>query len=160
MATHSSILAWKIPWTDDPGGLRTVHGVAKSWTRLSNWAHTQTHTHNSCLPIFFSPSSSLSGTVLFLYLRPLSFHSWPENLILSAQPFFLFSAAPLYLTLKCINLGVVVVFSLCKLNMEKTKIEELINPCKKNMSGWDNEVPLKGQAQCWFLASWPKIILC
>ena len=36
MATHSSILAWKIPWTDDPGGLRTVHGVAKSWTRLSD----------------------------------------------------------------------------------------------------------------------------
>ena len=21
MATHSSILAWKIPWTEDPGGL-------------------------------------------------------------------------------------------------------------------------------------------
>ena len=28
--THSSILAWRIPWT-------TVHGVAKSWTRLSNF---------------------------------------------------------------------------------------------------------------------------
>ena len=31
MATHSSILAWKIPWTEDPGHA-TVHGVAKSWT--------------------------------------------------------------------------------------------------------------------------------
>ena len=29
MATHSSILAWKIPWTEEPGGL-TVHGIAKS----------------------------------------------------------------------------------------------------------------------------------
>ena len=28
MATHSSILAWRIPWT--------VHGVAKSQTQLSN----------------------------------------------------------------------------------------------------------------------------
>ena len=28
MATHSSILAWKIPWTGEPGGV-TVHGVAK-----------------------------------------------------------------------------------------------------------------------------------
>ena len=28
MATHSSILAWKIPWTEEPGGL--VHGVSKS----------------------------------------------------------------------------------------------------------------------------------
>ena len=34
MATHSSILAWKILWTEDPGKLYTVHGVAKSWTRL------------------------------------------------------------------------------------------------------------------------------
>ena len=31
MATHSSILAWRIPWTEEPGGL-TVHGVAKSYT--------------------------------------------------------------------------------------------------------------------------------
>ena len=23
MATHSSILAWKIPWTEEPGGLHT-----------------------------------------------------------------------------------------------------------------------------------------
>ena len=29
MATHSSILAWKIPWTEEPGG-STVHGIAKS----------------------------------------------------------------------------------------------------------------------------------
>ena len=27
--THSSILIWKIPWTEEPGGL-TVHGVTKS----------------------------------------------------------------------------------------------------------------------------------
>ena len=29
MANHSSILAWEIPWTEDPGGLQTVHRVAK-----------------------------------------------------------------------------------------------------------------------------------
>ena len=34
MATHSSILAWRIPWIEKPGGL--VHGVAKNWTRLSD----------------------------------------------------------------------------------------------------------------------------
>ena len=32
MATHSSILAWKIPWTQEWGG----HGVAKGWTQLSD----------------------------------------------------------------------------------------------------------------------------
>ena len=33
MATHSSILAWRIPWTEEPGRL---HGVAKSWTQLKS----------------------------------------------------------------------------------------------------------------------------
>ena len=33
-ATHSSILAWEIPWTEEPGGLQSE--VAESWTRLSN----------------------------------------------------------------------------------------------------------------------------
>ena len=32
-APHSCILAWRIPWTEEPGGA-TVHGVAKNWTRL------------------------------------------------------------------------------------------------------------------------------
>ena len=35
MATHSTILAWRIPWTEEPGGLM-VHGVTKSQTQLSN----------------------------------------------------------------------------------------------------------------------------
>ena len=29
MATHSSILAWRIPWTEEPNGLYIVHGVAE-----------------------------------------------------------------------------------------------------------------------------------
>ena len=36
MATHSSILAWRIPWTEKTGGLHTIRGVAKSWTRRSD----------------------------------------------------------------------------------------------------------------------------
>ena len=36
MATHSSVLAWEIPWTEEPGGA-TVQGVAKSQTPLSVW---------------------------------------------------------------------------------------------------------------------------
>ena len=34
MATPSNILAWRIPWTGEPGRLWLVHRVAKSWTRL------------------------------------------------------------------------------------------------------------------------------
>ena len=32
MAAYSSILAWVIPWTEEPGELHTVHGVTKSQT--------------------------------------------------------------------------------------------------------------------------------
>ena len=35
MATHSSTLAWRIPWTEDLVG--SSPWVAKSWTRLSNF---------------------------------------------------------------------------------------------------------------------------
>jgi len=35
MDTHSSILAWRIPWTEEPGRLQSI-GVPKSWTRLSD----------------------------------------------------------------------------------------------------------------------------
>ena len=46
MVTHSSILAWRVPWTEEPGGLHTVHGVTKSWTQLNQFSvHTHTHTH-------------------------------------------------------------------------------------------------------------------
>ena len=37
MVTHSSILAWRIPWTEEPGGLQSVHGVTNSQTRLSDF---------------------------------------------------------------------------------------------------------------------------
>ena len=33
MATHSSIIAWKIPWTEKPGGIQS-RGSQKSWTGL------------------------------------------------------------------------------------------------------------------------------
>ena len=36
MATHSSTLAWKIPWMEEPGRLQSM-GVSKSWTQLSNF---------------------------------------------------------------------------------------------------------------------------
>ena len=35
MATHSSILAWEIQWTEEPGGLQST-GSQKNQTQLSN----------------------------------------------------------------------------------------------------------------------------
>ena len=50
MTTHSSIFAWKIPWTEEPGGLMGYsHAVAESdWTE-NVCMHTCTHTHTSWL---------------------------------------------------------------------------------------------------------------
>ena len=39
MATHSSILAWEMPWTEEPGRLQSMR--PQSWTWLST--HTQRH---------------------------------------------------------------------------------------------------------------------
>ena len=39
MAPHSSTLAWKIPWKEEPGRLQSM-ASAKSWTRLSDFTFT------------------------------------------------------------------------------------------------------------------------
>ena len=56
IATHSSILAWRIPWTEEPGGLQSMSltqlscvkqldTVGHNWTQLDTTEHTCTHTH-------------------------------------------------------------------------------------------------------------------
>ena len=41
MATHSNILTWRIPWTEEPWWA-AVHGVAKCQARLSDYVHAHT----------------------------------------------------------------------------------------------------------------------
>ena len=41
MATHSSILTWRIPWTEEPGGLQFL-GSRRNWARLK-WLSTHVH---------------------------------------------------------------------------------------------------------------------
>ena len=58
-ATHSSILAWRIPWT--------VHGVAKSWTWLSNF-----HFHfslSTCVPLLLLPGSIVNALHILTHFR-------------------------------------------------------------------------------------------
>ena len=46
MATHSSILAWKIPWAEEPGGLQSTgsqrvgHDLATKQTQVAQWQRT------------------------------------------------------------------------------------------------------------------------
>ena len=47
IATCSSILAWKIPWTEEPGGLQHMGSqrVGHDWVRVHTHTHSHTHTH-------------------------------------------------------------------------------------------------------------------
>ena len=86
MATHSSILVWRIPWTI------LFHGIAKRWTQLSDFHfssnnyyhfanlvacrfssanhphHTHTHTHTHIV------GPSVGQVVLKTILVTMSFH--------------------------------------------------------------------------------------
>ena len=56
MATHSSILAWEMPWTVEPGGA-TVHGVTKesdvtaTKQQLNEYIYVYRNTPNMCMNI-------------------------------------------------------------------------------------------------------------
>ena len=61
MATHSSTLASKIPWMEEPG----VHGVAKSQTRLSNFTFTfTTHIRASLIAQLVKNPPSMPETLV------------------------------------------------------------------------------------------------
>ena len=46
MATHSSVLAWRIPWTEESGRLQSMGLQESDMTeQLSTHANTYTHTH-------------------------------------------------------------------------------------------------------------------
>ena len=57
MATHSSILAWRIPWTEGPDGLRPV-GLQELDTTEQ---HTHTHTHTHTFHPHTAESTLFSG---------------------------------------------------------------------------------------------------
>ena len=56
VAAHSSILAWRIPWTEEPGGLqftglqRVGRDQAAERARAHTHTHTLTHTHDTFVP--------------------------------------------------------------------------------------------------------------
>ena len=37
MATHSSILAWRIPWTEEPGGLQSMESARGAFQVTTAW---------------------------------------------------------------------------------------------------------------------------
>ena len=71
MATHSSTLAWKIPWTAEPGRLQSMGLLSR--TRLSDFTFTlhfhalekEMVTHSVCLPEESQGQGSLMGCGLW-----------------------------------------------------------------------------------------------
>ena len=54
VGTHSSILAWRISWTEEPGGLQSMGH--------SELTHTHTHTRSSSALLYISLPFSLDGS--------------------------------------------------------------------------------------------------
>ena len=45
MATHSSILTWKTPWTEEPGDLQSIAWQRVGHDRATSLSYTYTHIH-------------------------------------------------------------------------------------------------------------------
>ena len=69
MATHSSILAWKIPWTEKPGGLQSMglqrvgHNLVteRACTRVSSISFPKGNTNSLTLSFRAEPLSGWAG---------------------------------------------------------------------------------------------------
>ena len=63
MTTHSSILAWKIPWTEELDRLQSM-GLKKSQTQSTEWLSM--HAHTPCLPMTGHSSACLFHRIYVL----------------------------------------------------------------------------------------------
>ena len=50
MATHASILAWRIPWTEEPGGLQSMESQRVRHDSETEHAHTHRKTFSDDFP--------------------------------------------------------------------------------------------------------------
>ena len=78
MATHSSVLAWVISWTEEPGGRQST-GPQRVWQdSLHTCVHTHTHTHTreNVKYNFLLKSCWLRG-LFFLSTCPSKFSNFP-----------------------------------------------------------------------------------
>ena len=61
MATHSNTLAWKIPWTKEPGGLQSM-GSRKSGLTPTVPPHSRRRTHATKFGIDLRTDMKINGT--------------------------------------------------------------------------------------------------
>ena len=64
MSTHSSILSWEIPWTEEPGRLQSPWGCEESDT--TEWAHIYKESMLQCAFQFFDTLSQVGKKSFWL----------------------------------------------------------------------------------------------
>ena len=70
MATHCSILAWRVPWTEEPAGLQTMGWQSR--TRLSDWSDLISSSRKGS--IFSSSHIPFVSTFQFSCLSQINHH--------------------------------------------------------------------------------------
>ena len=120
MATHSSVLAWRIPGTGEPGGLPSMgsHRVGHNWSDLAAAAAAETRWTPQPSEWWKGLSKSLSHQefgkerLTHSYSYSSHKHRWPQNVIYVSKLYFFFlyvqlnnsHSAFLVITVeKCIN---------------------------------------------------------
>ena len=91
MATHSSVLAWRIPGTGEPGGLPSMgsHRVEHHWSDLAAAASHLPAFVSACF--IFSPVTQKNCThLILLWVHPLG-HSIPSSCPLKGVMFMIFT---------------------------------------------------------------------
>ena len=63
MATHSSILAWEIPWTEEPGELLGLQ-------RVRHNLGTKQHTNNNIVSLYFVAGGNVCSVASIAALQP------------------------------------------------------------------------------------------
>ena len=79
MATHSSILAWRIPRTEEPGGLQSIG--SHSQTGLSDLARTHSHALIQFYILFFFNGNIIFYALSHVFSNSLSIDSFSCGII-------------------------------------------------------------------------------
>ena len=116
MATHSSIPAWRIPWTEETGGLQSI-GSQKTWTQLSNW---KTHSPGQ------ASGQSKQHALHCLKWLPMSLHC-------AREWFYQLVSNNAFLCPLTISLG------WCNLNLCFNKIFSDIKYCSQHFLSWQRQ---------------------
>ena len=82
MAVHSSILAWRIPWREEPGGLRSIRSqrIGHDWTHI--------HTLSLLLTMWWlvSETEALSQLSGFAWVVFYTFHAFTTSPLRESPP--------------------------------------------------------------------------